>query len=74
MACEYVARLVEALMAYNAARFLFACLYTDSFLDKDTVKAVKLALKRFFRGFEDSKALEQVYDEVYDEAIKRIES
>ena len=74
MACEYVARLVEALMAHNAARFLLARLYTDSLLDKDTVKAVKLTLKRFSRGSKHSKALEQVYDEAYDEAIKRIES
>lgn len=54
--------------------FLLARLYTDSLLDKDTVKAVKSTLKRFSRGSKDSKALEQVYDEAYDEAIKRIES
>ena len=57
MACKYVARLVKVLIAHNAARFFLARLYTDLLLDKDTAKAVKLALKRFSRGSKDSKTL-----------------
>jgi len=37
MVYKYVIRLVEALIAYNTARFLFAYLYIDLLLDKDTI-------------------------------------
>ncbi|XTI87657.1 hypothetical protein V2W45_1330293 [Cenococcum geophilum] len=46
-------------MTYNTTRFLLAYLYIDLLLDKDTIKAVKLTLKRFPRGSKDSKALKQ---------------
>jgi len=49
------------------SRFLLARLYTDSLLDKRTVKEVKSTLARLSRGLDTLK-------HAYDEAIRRIES
>ena len=56
MVYKYVAWLIEALIVYNTTtRFLLARFYIDLLLDKNTIKGVKLALKRFSRGSKDSK-------------------
>ena len=56
------------------SRFLLVYLRVDSLLGKDMPKQVKNALEKFQHPSDSSKALEQVYDEAYDNTIERIES
>ncbi|KAH0559932.1 hypothetical protein GP486_003547 [Trichoglossum hirsutum] len=54
--------------------FLLARLHIDLLQGKTTKKQVKLALEKVSKRFQGSEELVQVYDQAYDEAIKRIES
>jgi ankyrin repeat protein len=55
-------------------RFLLARLRLDSLLDTTSKREVKLALKDFERGSKDSQGLKRVYDQMYSDALKRIEA
>src|ERR1700761_8285834 len=55
-------------------RFLLARLYVDSFLNTVDESQVELALDKVSKSSQGPKEINQIYDQAYDDAIKRIES
>jgi ankyrin repeat protein len=71
MACQYTASIFKAPLAHDSTRFLLACLYVDSLVGKNTKTKVKSALQKFSRN--NNKEPKKLYDDVYNEALQRIE-
>lgn len=65
--------LLFSTLIHNCIRFLLARLHVESLLDV-TTKEVKSVLNKLSKDSKDPKELGQVYDEAYNEAIKRIEA